>query len=83
MLKFLLFICLFTILLSFPSFTEAHPGRTDVNGGHSCWTNCENWGLVYGQYHYHQPPPEELPTEEESHLPEVRTQARESARQTF
>ncbi|WP_405144679.1 YHYH domain-containing protein [Paenibacillus sp. FSL H7-0942] len=18
----------------------AHPGRTDANGGHTCWTNC-------------------------------------------
>ncbi|MFG0214952.1 YHYH domain-containing protein [Brevibacillus porteri] len=32
---------------------EAHPGRTDANGGHTCRTNCEKWGLQYGQYHYH------------------------------
>lgn len=31
----------------------AHPGRTDKNGGHTCRTNCEKWGLRYGQYHYH------------------------------
>lgn len=30
-----------------------HPGRTDVNGGHTCWTNCTKWGLEYGEYHYH------------------------------
>lgn len=32
---------------------EAHPGRTDSSGGHTCRTNCEKWGLRYGQYHYH------------------------------
>ncbi|MEK4749313.1 YHYH domain-containing protein [Niallia sp. FSL W8-0177] len=32
---------------------EAHPGRTDANGGHTCRTNCEKWGLSYGEYHYH------------------------------
>lgn len=32
---------------------EAHPGRTDADGGHVCRTNCESWGEVYGQWHYH------------------------------
>lgn len=31
----------------------AHPGRTDSNGCHTCRTNCERWGLRYGQYHCH------------------------------
>lgn len=31
----------------------AHPGRTDSSGGHTCRTNCEEWGLSYGEYHYH------------------------------
>ncbi|CAM4505255.1 copper amine oxidase N-terminal domain-containing protein [Paenibacillus macerans] len=31
----------------------AHPGRTDSKGGHTCRTNCEKWGLEYGEYHYH------------------------------
>ena len=31
----------------------SHPGRTDSSGGHTCWTNCESWGLEYGDYHYH------------------------------
>ncbi len=31
----------------------AHPGRTDANGCHTCRTNCEKWGLRYGQYHCH------------------------------
>jgi hypothetical protein len=33
--------------------TEAHPGRTDANGGHYCRTNCDKWGHSYGEYHYH------------------------------
>ena len=31
----------------------SHPGRTDSSGGHTCRTNCESWGLEYGEYHYH------------------------------
>ncbi|GAB7053587.1 MULTISPECIES: YHYH domain-containing protein [unclassified Paenibacillus] len=43
------------VLLCFPfaSIANAHPGRTDQNGGHTCRTNCEKWGLKYGEYHYH------------------------------
>lgn len=36
-----------------PGFVHAHPGNTDSRGGHTCRTNCERWGLSYGQYHYH------------------------------
>lgn len=35
------------------STSDAHPGRTKSDGGHTCRTNCENWGLEYGEYHYH------------------------------
>lgn len=31
----------------------AHPGRTDKYGCHTCKTNCEKWGLKYGEYHCH------------------------------
>ncbi|MET3288796.1 UNVERIFIED_CONTAM: hypothetical protein ABID98_001366 [Brevibacillus sp. OAP136] len=41
-----------SIILPF-NVIEAHPGRTDANGGHTCRTNCEKWGLQYGEYHYH------------------------------
>jgi beta-lactamase superfamily II metal-dependent hydrolase len=41
-----------SLLLS-PFAAHAHPGRTDSNGGHHCWTNCEKWGYEYGEYHYH------------------------------
>lgn len=52
------FFYLFVIMLSclalmLPSIANAHPGRTDSNGGHTCYTNCEKWGLEYGEYHYH------------------------------
>ncbi|PFP23528.1 hypothetical protein COJ96_23910 [Bacillus sp. AFS073361] len=40
------------VMLSVPLSAYAHPGRTDSNGGHYCWTNCEKWGLSYGEYHY-------------------------------
>ena len=36
-----------------PLYVEAHPGRTDSNGCHTCRTNCAKWGLRYGQYHCH------------------------------
>jgi hypothetical protein len=32
---------------------EAHPGRTDANGCHTCRTNCSSWGLSDGEYHCH------------------------------
>jgi hypothetical protein len=45
-----------TVLMMFfaaSNTVNAHPGRTDANGGHTCRTNCEKWGLKYGEYHYH------------------------------
>lgn len=48
------FVALMLVLFFFPAqMLDAHPGRTDANGGHTCRTNCEKWGLQYGQYHYH------------------------------
>ncbi len=35
------------------SQVDAHSGRTDSRGGHTCRTNCPRYGLSYGQYHYH------------------------------
>lgn len=32
---------------------DASPGRTDKNGGHTCYTNCAKYGLKDGEYHYH------------------------------
>src|SRR3712207_1686130 len=49
------FAIAFTLILltGFVSSVDAHPGRTDANGGHTCRTNCESWGLGYGEYHSH------------------------------
>lgn len=41
------------LVFSSTSMISAHPGRTDSKGGHTCKTNCEKWGLEYGEYHYH------------------------------
>lgn len=52
--RFVAFISILTCLfLLLPSVGNAHPGRTDSNGGHTCRTNCEKWGYSYGEYHYH------------------------------
>lgn len=40
-------------VIFFTSSAYAHPGKTDANGGHTCRTNCEKWGLKSGEYHYH------------------------------
>ncbi|MCE3203421.1 MBL fold metallo-hydrolase [Paenibacillus sonchi] len=41
------------LLILLPVIANAHPGRTDSNGGHYCRTNCAKWGLENGEYHYH------------------------------
>jgi len=46
-------LLLFVFLFTFAIHASAHPGRTDAKGGHTCRTNCEKWGLKYGEYHYH------------------------------
>jgi len=46
-------VCIMLGSLAFSQFSSAHPGRTDSSGGHTCRTNCESWGLEYGEYHYH------------------------------
>lgn len=51
--KGLIVSVMFLLLLSNATSAFAHPGRTDSNGGHTCRTNCEKWGLEYGEYHYH------------------------------
>lgn len=53
MKKFAIGMLSFALFTTSASIVDAHPGRTDSNGGHHCWTNCERWGLEYGEYHYH------------------------------
>lgn len=42
------------LLTGFPFVSDAHPGRTDSAGCHTCRTNCPNWGLSTGEYHCHR-----------------------------
>lgn len=57
--KMLLTIVLFfgvvglSVILIPVSRATAHPGNTASDGGHYCWTNCEYWGEVYGERHFH------------------------------
>lgn len=53
MRKAALFFTLVIVLVTASIPAAAHPGRTDSKGGHTCRTNCEKWGLEYGEYHYH------------------------------
>ncbi len=48
-----MFYLLITAIFCSTTTVYAHPGRTDSNGCHTCRTNCERWGLSYGQYHCH------------------------------
>ncbi len=48
-----IFSFLIAFIFLFTSSAYAHPGKTDANGGHTCRTNCEKWGLETGKYHYH------------------------------
>lgn len=50
-MKIMVFFLLFMLVIPYSS--SAHPGNTDASGGHTCRTNCEDWGLDYGEYHYH------------------------------
>lgn len=51
--KYYLLIIVVIMIVCFTPNVYAHPGRTDSNGCHTCRTNCERWGLSYGQYHCH------------------------------
>lgn len=46
-------IIVISLIFLIPLFTEAHPGRTDSSGCHTCRTNCPSWGLSTGEYHCH------------------------------
>ena len=64
-MKKIIFSLILSVLI-LPSISFAHPGRTDSSGGHTCRTNCVNWGLSYGQYHYHNTPKIITPTQNAS-----------------
>ena len=53
MKSFISLCTLLILLLIIQGNVDAHPGRTDSSGGHTCRTNCSQWGLEEGEYHYH------------------------------
>ena len=46
-------VLILLLLCSFPVLAEGHPGKTDRYGGHKCMRGCEEWGLFYTEYHFH------------------------------
>lgn len=48
-------LILATVALFLLSPASAHPGNTDSSGCHTCYTNCESYGLDYYEYHCHTP----------------------------
>lgn len=71
MKKILIFGVLLLLIQS--SIAFAHPGRTDSMGGHTCKTNCEKWGLEYGEYHFYN---EDLDSKK------IKTEAKKEAKKT-
>jgi hypothetical protein len=41
------------LVLVLPGIALSHPGKTDRYGGHKCLRKCEDWGLVFDEYHLH------------------------------
>lgn len=52
-MRYIKIIFIFLFLSIFSVQVDAHPGRTDSKGGHTCRTNCAKWGLSDGEYHLH------------------------------
>lgn len=52
-------ITLILLMLSIQTVL-AHPGREDKEGCHTCRTNCEDYGLQYGEYHCWDEPVAEI-----------------------
>lgn len=53
MKRTVLTLAVLLVTLVTTGISYAHPGRTDRWGCHRCRTNCERWGLSYGEYHCH------------------------------
>ena len=51
-MKHLITAALMLVVASLASYSSAHSGRTDANGGHNCSQKSINKGLCSG-YHYH------------------------------
>ncbi len=57
-------ILVLVILLLFPAFVSAYPGRTAADGCHYCRTNCDKWGVPWNKRHCHSRESEPLPISE-------------------
>jgi hypothetical protein len=44
---------LLVLLCAWPVTASSHPGKTDKYGGHMCLKGCEEWRLLYKEYHLH------------------------------
>lgn len=64
MFKYIFIFIIITSYFQRHNFVYAHPGGLDSNGGHTCRSNCEQYGLTTGQYHYHTTSPTPSPTSE-------------------
>ena len=51
--KLIILFVVFFLINVLPEIVYSHPGNTDEQGGHTCRTNCEQWGLNHLEYHYH------------------------------
>ena len=47
-------LAIISVIFGIPEYSNAHPGRTDSSGCHTCRTNCASWGLSTGEYHCHR-----------------------------
>lgn len=47
------FLIITFLTLLAPLSAAAHPGMTDRYDGHKCFKKCENWGILYAEYHLH------------------------------
>ena len=46
-------LILLIVTLGSSSALLAHPGRTASDGCHYCRTNCDKWGVPWGERHCH------------------------------
>jgi hypothetical protein len=69
-------ILVLSILLSIPAFVSAHLGRTASDGCHYCRTNCDKWGVPWGERHCHNRESEPLP------ISEIKTETKNKEKNT-
>ncbi|MGX1983932.1 nuclease-like protein [Thermolongibacillus altinsuensis] len=80
MRKFLTIALSFFMLFEFVTSTFAHPGKLDKNGGHTCHTNCEKYGLKKGQYHYHKQKKQQSHQSKKIALPAIKVNSKHTVK---